>query len=240
MIILPAIDIRQGQCVRLTKGDFNTVEKVAADPLETALSFKESGAQWLHMVDLDGALEGRAVNAEVFTTVAEKSGLKVELGGGIRTLEQAAFYLDRGLSRVIFGSAALSNEAMVAEAVKEYGDKIAVGIDARNGKVSVAGWVADSEMDFVEMAKRMEGIGVRTLIFTDISKDGTLSGPNLEQLGQISEAVSCQIIASGGIKEMKDIRALADMGLYGAICGKSIYKGTLDLEEAISYCNKEK
>ncbi len=236
MIILPAIDIKDGQCVRLTKGDFNTVEQVAADPLETALSFKEKGTEWLHMVDLDGALEGRAVNADVFTKVAAESGLKVELGGGIRTLEQAAFYLDRGLNRVIFGSAALSNPDMVAEAVKEYGEKIAVGIDARNGKVSVAGWISDSEMNFVEMAKRMEDIGVRTIIFTDISKDGTLSGPNLEQLGQISEAVSCQIIASGGIKEMKDIRALADMNLYGAICGKSIYKGTLDLEEALRYC----
>ncbi len=239
MIILPAIDIKDGQCVRLTKGDFSTVEKVAEDPLKTALAFQEAGAEWIHMVDLDGAKEGSLKNSEVFLQVAQNTGLKVELGGGIRTLESIDYYLEQGISRVIIGSAAISNPELVKAAVAKYGDKIAVGIDARNEMVSADGWLTDSEITYLDLAKKMEAIGITCIIFTDISRDGTLSGPNLEQLDRIKEAVSCEIIASGGIHTMKDIIALNEMGLYGAICGKSIYKGTLSLEEAIAHCGRE-
>lgn len=233
MLILPAIDIKDGQCVRLLKGDFSTAEQVAEDPVQTALGFQAAGAEYLHMVDLDGAAAGRPVNREIFAAVAQKPGLKVEVGGGIRSLETAEGYLSAGVSRVILGSAALSSPDLVREAVRRFGDAVAVGIDARNRMVSAEGWMADSAVDFITLARQMEEIGVSTLIFTDISRDGTLSGPNLDQLGEISAAVSCNIVASGGITNLEDIRALAGMGLYGAICGKSLYKGTLDLGEAI-------
>lgn len=236
MIILPAIDIKDGQCVRLTKGDFATAEKVAGDPLEAALAFQGAGAEWIHMVDLDGAREGSLKNSEVFLQVAQNTGLKVELGGGIRTLESIDYYLERGISRVIIGSAAISDPGLVRAAVKKYGERIAVGIDARNGMVSGGGWLVDSDITYLDLAKKMEDAGVKYVIFTDISKDGTLSGPNLEQLSKINEAVSCDIIASGGIHTMADIIGLKEMGLYGAICGKSIYKGTLSLKEAVEYC----
>jgi len=234
MIILPAIDIKDGQCVRLTKGDFATVEKVAEDPLKTALAFQEAGSEWIHMVDLDGAKEGSLKNIPIFLQVAQNTGLKIELGGGIRTLESIDYYMEQGISRVIIGSAAISNPELVKTAVEKYGDRIAVGIDARNEMVSADGWLTDSDITYLDLAKKMEAIGVTCIIFTDISRDGTLSGPNLEQLYRINDAVSCDIIASGGIHTMKDIIALNEMGLYGAICGKSIYKGTLSLEEAIA------
>lgn len=233
MIILPAIDIKDGLCVRLTKGDFDTVEKVAEDPLTTALEFQNQGAEWIHMVDLDGAKDGCLRNSEIFLSVANKTGLKVELGGGIRNLESIDYYMDQGISRVILGSVAITNPEIVKNAVTKYGDRIAVGIDAKNGMVSGEGWLSDSSIHYIDLAKNMEDIGVKCIIFTDISKDGTLTGPNLEQLFHINDAVSCDIIASGGIHTIKDIIALDKMGLYGAICGKSIYKGTLDLKEAI-------
>lgn len=234
MIILPAIDICGGQCVRLLRGDFGTAEKVAEDPLKTALSFGAAGAEWLHMVDLDGAKVGRPVNTAIFTEAAEKSGLKVEVGGGVRSMETVEIYLAAGVSRVILGSAALSDPALVKEAAGKYGEKIAVGIDAKNRMVSADGWLNDSDVDFVELAKRMEQLGVDCIIFTDISKDGTLSGPNLEQLDELSRAVSCKVVASGGISDIDDIKALRQLDLYGAICGKSLYSGRLDLTAAIA------
>ncbi|HIZ83798.1 MAG TPA: 1-(5-phosphoribosyl)-5-[(5-phosphoribosylamino)methylideneamino]imidazole-4-carboxamide isomerase [Firmicutes bacterium] len=233
MIILPAIDICGGQCVRLLRGDFGTAEKVAEDPLETALSFRAAGAAWLHMVDLDGAKAGRPVNTAIFTQAAEKSGLKVEVGGGIRSMETVEAYLAAGVSRVILGSAALSNPALVEKAAGRYGDRIAVGIDAKNRMVSADGWLNDSRVDFIELARRVEQMGVGCIIFTDISKDGTLSGPNLEQLDELRRAVGCRVIASGGISDIEDIRALRQLDIYGAICGKSLYSGRLDLAEAI-------
>jgi len=235
MIILPAIDIKDGQCVRLTMGDFDTVEKVAEDPLAAAMSFRDAGAEWIHMVDLDGAKEGCLRNSEIFIRVARSTGLKVELGGGIRNLDSIEYYLNQGIARVIIGSAAISDPEMVKDAVEKYGERIAVGIDARNGMVSGDGWLSESGVDYLTLAGNMESIGVKYIIFTDISKDGTLSGPNLDQLRRINEAVKCNIIASGGIHTMKDIIDLKEMGLYGAICGKSIYKGTLSLKEAIAY-----
>ena len=234
MIILPAIDIKDKTCVRLYKGDFSTVEKVAEDPLETALSFKQEGAEWLHMVDLDGAKDALPKNRDIFLNVAAHSGLKVEVGGGIRSLDTVEAYLSGGISRVILGSAAVKDPELVFSAVREYGNRIAVGIDAKDGMVAVEGGLDGSEVYFTDLAVQMEKAGVETIIFTDISKDGTLSGPNLSQLSALQKAVSCNIIASGGISDRKDIRALYQAGLYGAICGKSLYRGTLTLRDALT------
>ncbi len=238
MFILPAIDIKDGNCVRLFKGDFSTVEKVASDYLETAKSFEDAGAQWIHMVDLDGAKEGRPVNTKIYTDVAEKTNLKVELGGGIRSLETIDEYLRMGITRVILGSVALKNPRLVSDAVEKFGsEKIVVGIDAMNGMVATEGWLETSDVNYIDLANRMIDVGVKYFIFTDISKDGTLSGVNVEQLRALADATSgrANIIASGGVHTMDDIVACKDMGLYGTICGKSIYKGTLDLRKAVEY-----
>ncbi len=233
MIILPAIDIKDGECVRLYKGDMATAEKVADSYLETAGLFRKAGAEWIHMVDLNGAIAGKRVNGNIFISVAKNSELKVELGGGIRTMEDIDYYIESGISRVIIGSAAIKNPELVREAVKKYGEKIAVGIDASRGMVAVDGWVNVSDTDYISLAKKMESFGVKYIIYTDISRDGMLSGPNIEQLSRLNEAVSCSVTASGGITDINDIKALNNAGLYGAICGRSIYKGTLNLREAI-------
>lgn len=238
MIILPAIDIKDGNCVRLFKGDFNTVEKVAADYMETALGFEADGAKWIHMVDLDGARDGKPVNTKIYTDVASKTGLKVEVGGGIRSLETIKEYLDMGISRVILGSVALKNPKLVSDAVERFGsEKVVVGIDAMNEMVATEGWLEASNVNYIELAKKMISVGVKYFIFTDISKDGTLSGVNAQQLEALANSTSgeCNIIASGGVHTMNDIVVCKEMGLYGTICGKSIYKGTLNLKEAIEY-----
>ncbi len=234
LTILPAIDIKDGNCVRLLKGDFATVEKVAEDPLETAKRFEESGAEWLHMVDLDGAKDALPRNRDIFLKVVAQTSLKVEVGGGIRNMDTVDYYLQNGIERVILGSAAVKDPAFVKAAVEKYGARIAVGIDAKNGMVAAEGWLDTSEVNYLELAREMEKIGVEYLIFTDISKDGTLAGPNLDQLEALQEAVSCKLIASGGICDIGDIKAVKTLGVYGAICGKSLYKGTLDLSEAIA------
>ncbi len=242
MIILPAIDIKDGNCVRLFKGDFNTVEKVASDYLETAKGFEAAGAEWIHMVDLDGAKEGRPVNTKIYTDVAEKTGLKVELGGGIRSLETIDEYLRMGISRVILGSVALKNPKLVKEAIDKFGsEKIVVGIDAMNGMVTTEGWLEESDVNYIQLANIMIKFGVKHFIFTDISKDGTLSGVNAEQLKALAEGTDeqCNIIASGGVHTIEDIKICKAMNLYGTICGKSIYKGTLDLREAIAVAEGE-
>lgn len=233
MIILPAIDIKDGNCVRLVKGDFATVHRVAEDPLEAAMTFRAAGAVWAHMVDLDGALQGARVNAAVFTEIAAQTDLKVELGGGIRDMQTVEYYLTRGVQRVILGSAALTNPQLVDEAVRNFGDRIAVGIDAKNRMVATHGWLDASEVDFIELAKRMEDKGVKYIIFTDISRDGTLSGPSVELLLELKGAVGCKLIASGGIGRLSDIDLLTKAGLYGAICGKALYSGALSLSQAI-------
>lgn len=236
MIILPAVDIMGGKPVRLYKGDFSTAGQVAENALDTAKEFENAGAEWIHMVDLDGSLQKKRVNTDIFLSVAENTSLKVELGGGIRTMQDIEFYLSGGISRVILGSVALKDPQLVKEAAGEFGNKIAVGIDAKNGYAAAEGWTQTSNIYFTELAKKMEQFGVETIIFTDISKDGTLSGPNLAQLEEIDHAVSCNIIASGGITNIEDIKALKSLSLYGAICGKSIYSGTLDLKEALEVC----
>ena len=235
MIILPAIDIKDGNCVRLYKGDFATAEKVADDYIQTAKRFASDGAKWIHMVDLDGAKEGKPVNSDIFIDVAQNTDLKVELGGGIRSLDTVEHYISKGISRVILGSIALKKPQIVIDAVKEYGDKIAVGIDSKNGMVASEGWLEGSEVDYIQLALQMIGAGVKNIIFTDISKDGTLSGVNLDQLTALKTAVGgkCNIIASGGVHTITDIVECKKLDLYGVICGKSIYSGTLDLREAI-------
>ena len=233
MIILPAIDIKDGNCVRLIKGDFDTVHKVAENPLQTARSFEQDGAEWLHMVDLDGAKDAAPKNRPVFLEIAARTRLKVEVGGGIRDLETVEEYLTHGIARVILGSVAVKKPEVVRIAVREYGERIAVGIDVRDGMVAVDGWLGKSEVNYLDLAHAMADVGVKTIIFTDISKDGTLTGPNLDQLAQINGAADCNIIASGGISSIEDIHALKKLGLYGAICGKSLYQGTLSLKEAL-------
>ena len=233
MIIFPAMDLKDGRCVRLYKGDFDTVHQVADDPLQTALSFRRAGAEWLHMVDLDGAKTGSTANASLVLDIARQCGLKVELGGGIRDRQTLDFYLSHGVERCILGSAALKNPSFVKEAVAVYGERIAVGIDAINGMVAAEGWIEVSTVPYLDMAREMEKCGVKTIIFTDISKDGTLQGPNFEQLKALQQTVSCDIIASGGIRDIEHIHALRELNMYGAICGKSIYSGSLDLSSAI-------
>lgn len=236
MVILPAVDIMDGKPVRLYKGDFSTAHQVAEGALKTALDFEKAGAEWIHMVDLDGSLMKKRVNEKIFLSVAENTALKVEVGGGIRTMQDIDFYMSSGISRVILGSVALKDPELVKKAVNAYGDKIAVGIDAKNGYAAAEGWTQTSDIYFTELAKKMEQCGVKTIIYTDISKDGTLLGPNLEQLDEINNAVSCDIIASGGVTDIDDIKALKSLGLYGAICGKSIYSGSLDLKQALEVC----
>ena len=235
MILLPAIDLYEKKAVRLLEGDYRKMTVYSDDPLSVAHDFAVQGAEWIHMVDLDGACEGHPVNADIFLSVARETTLKVELGGGIRTMADIDGYLSAGISRVILGSVALHDPALVREAVKKYGDKIAVGIDAKDGRVRGGGWLEDSDVHFVDLAKAMAEAGVQTIIYTDIAKDGTLTGPTLADYeALIAACPSVRIIASGGIRDISNIAALKACGCYGAICGKSLYEGTLSLEEALA------
>ena len=237
MIILPAIDILDGKCVRLSQGEYGTAERVAADPLETARRFAKCGAEYIHMVDLDGAKDGSPKNADIFAEIAKKVDIPIELGGGIRNMETVDYYINCGINRVILGSVVLTNKELVARAVEKYGDKIAVGIDAKDRKVKTNGWLTQSELDFTELAIEMEKLGVDNIIYTDIGRDGMLSGVNIEHYEELNSAVSMKITASGGVADMSDIKALAALDIYGVICGKSIYSGSLNLSEAIGYTN---
>lgn len=238
MIILPAIDIKDGNCVRLQKGVYSTAEKVAESPYLAAQGFAQAGATWMHMVDLDGAKDAKLINADLIADVAKSSGMHVEVGGGIRSMQAVEYYLSRGIDRVILGSAAVKNPQLVTDAVRAYGERIVVGIDAKDGVVQAEGWLDSSEINYIELAKRMEQVGVHTIVFTDIAQDGMLSGPNLKQLDDLCHEVSCNIIASGGVAVLKDIINLCELNVYGAICGKAIYSGTLDLKQAIEVAEK--
>lgn len=233
MIILPAIDIKGGECVRLVKGDYSTAQKVIESPYLAAQRFADAGADWMHMVDLDGAKDARLVNADLIADVAKSSGLSVEVGGGIRDMKAVEYYLLHGINRVILGSAAVKDQKFVIDAVNTFGDRIVIGIDAKDGMVRAEGWLDNSDINYIELAKRMEDVGVKTIVFTDIEQDGTLAGPNLKQLDSLIKSVSCNIIASGGVAVLKDIKNLIELNAYGAICGKSLYSGSLDLHRAI-------
>ena len=233
MKLYPAIDLRGGQAVRLYQGDYDQMTVYNADPAAQAREFIAAGAKYLHVVDLDGAKSGSRVNAAIVKEVAEQSGMRIEMGGGIRSMEDLKAVDAMGVWRMVIGSAAVTDPNFVKEAVRVYGDRIAVGCDALNGEVKTAGWVEGSGLDYVDFAKQMESFGVKTLIFTDIATDGMLSGPSFVQLSDLQRAVNCDIVASGGVTTLDDVRRLRDMGLYGAIIGKAYYAGTIDLAEAI-------
>lgn len=239
MIIIPAIDIIDGKPVRLYKGDYNKKEIVADDILETAKSFEKAGAGFVHLVDLDGAKKGELVNSEVIIKVANTIKVPVEVGGGIRNFETIKYLIDNGVSRVILGTSAMEDEDLVKKAVNTYKEKIAVGIDCKDGFAYGRGWLESSSLYYIDFAKKLENIGVKNVIVTDISKDGTLEGPNVEMLKKLSEEVDMDITASGGIRDLDNIRDLNDLNLYGAITGKAIYANTLNLSEAINLTKGE-
>ncbi len=236
MILLPAIDLKDGKCVRLQKGEFDTAHQVADSAPDTAAAFAAAGARWIHMVDLDGARNGLRRNAAIVAQVAGNSGLKVELGGGIRSMADLEEIFSLGVERAVIGSAAVSDPDFVRAAVARYGERIAVGIDALDGIVKTAGWEQSSGLDYLMFAGQMGEIGVKTIIFTDIATDGMLSGPSFERLEALRQTFYGQIVASGGVSDHQDLRRLADMGLYGAIIGKAYYAGTVDLAQAVKEC----
>ena len=240
MIIFPAIDIIDGSCVRLVKGDYETAHKVYESPLAAAKHFEEQGATHLHVVDLDGAKNGYPTNVEVVKEILKETNLKIDLGGGIRTLEHVKEWLDLGVSQVVLGSAAVKNPKLVKEVIAEYDDKIIVGIDAKDGFVAVEGWTKTSTIDFTVLASMMSSFGVKTITYTDIGKDGTLNGVNLEHLKTLRKLLpDVKFIASGGVAGIEDIKALQKINVYGAICGKAIYVGKLSLKEALEITKNE-
>ena len=233
MIILPAIDLKDGRCVRLLRGDFATVHKVAEDPIAVANLFRENGAKQIHVVDLDGAKDGVRKNAEIVAQLAKVPGLLIELGGGIRNMEDLRTVFELGVHRAVIGSAAVTDPDFVRAAAEQYGSRIAVGVDALDGRVKTAGWVEDSGKTYLQFAAEMEQLSVKHLIFTDIATDGALSGPPMERLKALRESVSCRITASGGISCNGDIPVLKEAGMDAAIIGKAFYAGKIDLAQAI-------
>ena len=237
MIIYPAIDIRGGRCVRLTEGRFDAETVFADDPTEMALKWAGLGAEFLHLVDLDGALAGEGKNVPVIERILQSVSIPVQLGGGIRNLETIEKLLSLGVTRLILGSAAVKNPALVEEACKQYPGHIAVGIDAKNGEVAIEGWGKGSGVAATELAKKMAAYGVETIIYTDISRDGMLSGVNVEATAALARACGVPIIASGGVASIEDIRrvkAVEADGVQGCIIGKAIYTGAVDLQEALA------
>ena len=234
MIIYPAIDLKAGRCVRLYQGDFEQETVVNPDPLSQAKIFEETGATALHIVDLDGALSGDLTNFRVIEQIRQTLTIPLQVGGGIRSMEQIATYLDIGVERLIIGSKAVEDPEFVKQAVEKYGDKIAVGIDAKEGLVATRGWVSVSNQNYLDVATQMANLGVRTIIFTDISKDGTLLGPNLEQLAAIQKQVpDVQIIASGGISSRADLEQVKALNVYGVISGKALYNGNISMKDIV-------
>ena len=237
MIIYPAIDIRGGRCVRLTEGRFDAETVFADDPAEMALKWAGMGAEFLHLVDLDGALAGEGKNVPVIERILQSVNIPVQLGGGIRNLETIEKLLALGVTRLILGSAAVKNPQLVEEACKKYPGHIAVGIDAKNGEVAIEGWGKGSGVAATELAKQMAAYGVETIIYTDISRDGMLSGVNVEATAALARACGVPIIASGGVASIEDIRrvkAVEADGVQGCIIGKAIYTGAVDLKEALA------
>ena len=233
MLIFPAIDLFEGKAVRLFKGDYAQMTVYNEDPLAVAQDFKRAGAQCLHVVDLEGAKSGETPNIETVTALSAVEGLFVEVGGGIRSMEVVERYLGAGVDRVILGTAAVKDEAFLREAVARFGEKIAVGVDIKDGFVAIKGWTEKSDLEAMAFCEKMQSIGVRTLICTDISKDGAMQGANHALYRALSERFGVQIIASGGVSSMEDVKKLSALGLYGAIIGKAYYTGAIDLKEAI-------
>ncbi len=233
MYILPAIDLYDGKAVRLYKGDYKNMTVYSDDPLSVARDFEAAGAEYIHMVDLEGAKDGTCPNFDVVAAVAANTSLKVEIGGGIRSEETIRRYIDAGVHRVILGTAAITDWDFFSAMVAKYGDKIAAGADCRDGYVAIKGWLETSAVTCHEFCEKLDAIGVKTLICTDISRDGAMQGTNRELYADLAARFRMNIIASGGVSSMEDIRSLHAMGLHGAIVGKAYYIGAIDLKEAI-------
>ena len=233
MILFPAIDLIGGKAVRLIKGDYAQMTVYSDNPVAVAQSFEAAGATHIHVVDLEGARDGTTPNFETVSAIIRNTSLKLEIGGGIRTMEVIDRYLSAGIDRVILGTAAVTEPGFVEEAVRKYGEKIAVGIDIKDGKVAIKGWTETSDRDAMDFCAQMQSVGVKTVICTDISKDGAMQGCNRQLYRELSEKFTMQIIASGGVSSMEDIKQLAAMNLYGAIIGKAYYTGDINLKEAI-------
>ena len=233
MILLPAIDLYEKKAVRLYKGDYENMTVYSENPIEIARDFEACGCGYIHMVDLEGAKDGTTPNLAIVEQVAKETGLFVEIGGGIRTMETVERYLRAGVSRVILGTAAVNDEVFLKAAVAKYGEKIAVGADVKDGYIAIKGWLEKSALTLEDFLQKMEVIGVKNIICTDISKDGAMRGTNLELYRALSQKYKMDITASGGVSTLEDIRQLRQMDLYGAIIGKAYYTGAIDLTEAI-------
>ena len=236
MLIFPAIDLYEGKAVRLYNGDYAQMTVYSDHPEEIAMDFAAKGATHAHLVDLEGAKNGTTPNLDTVLKLKEAAGLFCEIGGGIRSMETVRTYLSAGLDRAILGTAAVEDPVFLRTAVDAYGEQIAVGVDVRDGYVAVKGWTEKSALHFMDFCKEMEQIGVKTLICTDISRDGAMRGTNREMYRQLSETLGLQITASGGVSTMEDIESLRQMNLYGAIIGKAYYTGDIDLKKAIEVC----
>ncbi len=237
MYIIPAIDLIGGKAVRLQKGDYNKVTVYSDTPHEVAKQFEACGADFLHIVDLDGAKDGTTANFETVKEIIQNTTLSVEIGGGIRDMQRVKRYIDIGVDRVIIGTAAVTDPNFLRAAVSEYGEKIVVGADINDGFVAIKGWLETSKLSCFEFCEQMSALGVKTLIVTDISKDGMMSGTNIELYRELSRRFGLNIVASGGVSSYEDIKALRDMNIYGAILGKALYTGVLDLRTAIDSAN---
>lgn len=236
MKIYPAIDIRGGNAVRLLQGDYNRETVYSLNPVEVARKFKEAGATCLHVVDLDGALEGDLINKDIIKRIVSETGLYVEAGGGVRSLQRIEQYLSAGVSRVILGSAAAENFTLVVDAVKFFGGKVAVGVDAKDGKVAVHGWKKVTDIDAADFCRKLREVGLHTVIYTDISRDGMLGGANLAAYEDLVKIKGLRIIASGGISGTDEIKKLTAMNVRGVVLGKALYDGVLDLKKTIEEC----
>ena len=233
MNLFPAIDLVKGCAVRLFKGDYDKMTVYSEHPEEIAKDFENCGAKFLHLVDLEGAKDGTTPNIETVKKIRSACNLFIEIGGGIRSMETVQTYLSAGVDRVILGTAAVNDEAFLKEAVKRYGEKIAVGVDIKEGFVAIKGWTEKSEYSGMDFCKKMQDIGVKTIICTDVSKDGAMKGTNRRLYKELSEKLDINITASGGVSRLDDVKALAEMELYGAIIGKAYYTGAIDLKEAL-------
>ena len=233
MRIYPAIDIKDGKCVRLFKGDYDKVTVYNDNPIEVAYKFKECGAEFIHLVDLDGARDGGSINKNIIFDIAKKLDIPVQTGGGIRDIKTVEEYISNGINRVILGTAAINDPEFLIEAIEKFGEKIVVGIDAKDGYAAYSGWEKLSGKKAVEFAKEVEKIGGKTIIYTDIATDGTLKGPSLQSTKEMVEAVNIDIIASGGVSSFEDIKSLKEIGVEGAIVGKAIYENKVDLKTVL-------
>lgn len=236
MILYPAIDLKDGQAVRLLHGDMDKTTVFNDNPAAQALEFVKAGCDWLHLVDLNGAFAGEPVNAAPVEEILKQTKVPAQLGGGIRDMKTIERWIDRGLARVILGTVAVENPDLVHEAAKEFPGKVAVGIDARNGKVATKGWAEETDVMVTDLAKSFEDAGVAAIIYTDIMRDGAMKGPNVQATADLAKAVSIPVIASGGVSSLEDLRALKSCGadLNGAISGRALYDGAIDLAEALA------